>query len=76
MKLVLFILPFLLGILAAHYGLYVTVARFFNVQGLGAKLAIYLVPLFLTLSFIFANILLRVGRNALTEACAASSLAT
>ncbi len=74
MRLLLFILPFLVGILSAHLALYVTVVRFFEVQALGAKLAIYLVPLFLTLSFIFAHLLLHVGRNPLTEAYGVLSL--
>jgi hypothetical protein len=68
MRLVLFILPFLLGILGAHYALYITVVKAFGIEHIGPKLAVYLVPLFLTLSFIFANILLHFTRNALTEA--------
>ena len=70
MRILLFILPFLLGLLGAHYALYVTVRKVFEVKSWAARVPLYLGPLFLTLSFVFAHILLDVGRNPLTEAYA------
>jgi predicted MPP superfamily phosphohydrolase len=74
LRILLFVLPFLLGVLGAHFALYVTVVKFFHVTGTGPKLAVFLVPLFLTLGFFFANILLRIDRNWLFQGYGAASV--
>jgi hypothetical protein len=67
LRIVLFVLPFLLGVLGAHYVLYLTVVKFFDLTHRGAKLGLLLGPLLLTLSFVFANLLLRLDRNVVFE---------
>jgi hypothetical protein len=74
LRIILFVLPFLVGILGAHWVLYVTVVRFFDVTGTGPKVALYVVPLLLTLGFVFANVLLSFGRNVLFELYAVLSV--
>ncbi len=62
----LFILPLLAGVFGTHYILYVTVARFFPLPSLSAKLLVFLVPLGLTLSLVFSALLLHLHRNFVT----------
>jgi len=74
LRILLFVLPFLAGVLGGHYVLYVTVVKFFHVTGSVPKLAVFLVPLFLTLGFFFASILLGIDRNWLFQGYGAASV--
>jgi hypothetical protein len=66
-RILLFLLPFLAAVVGAHLVVYVTAVRFFEISSRSAKLAVFFVPLFLTLSYIFANVLLSFGRNVAFE---------
>ena len=62
----LFVVPLLALVLGVHALLAYTVARAFAVTAAGAKLALFLGPLGLTLGLIFSMLLLHVHRNPLT----------
>ena len=66
----LFVVPVLAALLGAHAGLAYTVARAFAVASTGARLALFLGPLALTLGVMASLALLHVHRNALTLAYA------
>jgi uncharacterized protein len=63
----LFVLPFLTGIIGAHYLLYFTVVRFFQVNTAALRFLIFFVPFGLTMSVAIAVALLFTHRNAATQ---------
>ncbi len=64
---VLFVLPFVAGILGAHFLLYYTVVHFFSVGSSAARLLVFFVPFALTMSIVIAIALLMTHRNTATQ---------
>lgn len=66
-SMILFVLPFLAGLIGAHYLLFITSVKFLGINSLGIKYILLAVPLLLTLSMIPSALLLRTYRNFFTE---------